>query len=93
MDNKLKVKIKKGSISSDDVVAVTMQFAEENDIAFKRHITTDEKNEQIGKGKTYPTIVKMLEAMELDPAGTDDGLYVVGTSIVEVEDGVPKLRG
>ena len=87
------VKIKKGSISSDDVVAVTMQFAEENGIPFKRHITTEEKNEQIGKGKKYPTIVKMLEALNLDSAGTDDGLYVVGTSIVEVEDGVPKLRG
>ena len=87
------IKIKKSSVSSDDVVAVTMQFAEENDIPFKKQITTDQKNEVVGKGKTYPTIVKMLEAMDLDPAGTDDGLYVVGTSIVEVEDGVPKLRG
>ena len=87
------VKIKKGSVSSDDIVAVTMQFAEENDIPFKKQITTEQKNKVVGKGKTYPTIVKMLEAMDLDPAGTDDGLYVVGTSIVEVEDGVPKLRG
>jgi len=87
------VKLKKTAVTSDDVTAVTMTFAEENDIPFKKQITTDEKNKVVGKGKKYPSVVEMLKAMELDPAGGDDGLYVVGTSIIQVEDGIPKLRG
>ena len=87
------VKLKKTAVSSDDVTAVTMTFAEENDIPFKKQITTDEKNKVVGKGKKYPSVVEMLKAMELDPAGGDDGLYVVGTSIIQVENGIPKLKG
>jgi len=87
------VKLKKTAVSSDDVTAITMTFAEENNIPFKKQITTDEKNKVVGKGKKYPSVVEMLKAMELDPAGGDDGLYVVGTSIVKVENGIPKLKG
>ena len=87
------VKLKKGPVTSDDVTSTVIQFAEENSIPFKQQITTEQKNEQVGKGKKYNTVVELIKAIELDPLGADDGLYVVGTSIVEVEKGVPKLRG
>ena len=35
----------------------------------------------------------MVTDMNLDVDGADDGLYVVGTSIIQVEGGTPKLRG
>ena len=70
-----------------------MNFAEENGIPFKKQFTTEQKNKVVGKGKTYPSVVEMINAMEIDPNGADDGLYVVGTSIVEVEKGTPKLKG
>ena len=70
-----------------------MNFAEENGIPFKRQITTDQKNEVVGKDKKYPTVIEMLTDMKLDPAGGDDGLYVIGTTIVEVKEGIPKLKG
>ena len=86
-------KIKKGVVVSDDVATVTMNFAEENGIPFKKHISTEQKNEVVGKDKKYPTVIEMLTDMKLDPAGGDDGLYVIGTTIVEVKEGIPKLKG
>ena len=87
------VKLKKGPVTSDDVTTVAMSFAEENGIPFKQQFTTEQKNEVVGKGKKYPSVLEMINAMKLDPNGADDGLYVVGTSIVEVEKGTPKLKG
>ena len=86
-------KIKKGTVTSDDVTAVIASFAEDNGILFKQQITTEQKNEKVGKGKEYPSVTALIGALDLDPNGSDDGLYVVGTSVVEVENGIPKLRG
>jgi hypothetical protein len=86
-------KLKNTRITSDNLTAVIVQYAEDNGIPFKKQYTSEQKNEVVGKGKKYPSVIEMLKATELDPAGNDDGLYVIGTSIVEVEAGIPKLRG
>ena len=86
-------KLKNTRITSDNLTAVIQQYADENNIPFKKQITTDQKNEVVGKGKKYASIVDMVTDMKLDPDGGDDGLYVVGTSIIEVTGGLPKLKG
>jgi len=86
-------KLKNTRITSDNLTAVIQQYADENNIPFKKQITTDQKNEVVGKGKKYASIVDMVTDMKLDPNGGDDGLYVVGTSIIEVTGGLPKLKG
>jgi len=87
------VKLKKGIPTSDDVTAVIVSYGEDNGIPFRKQFTTEEKNEQVGKGKKFANVTELMEAANLDPNGSDDGLYVVGTSVVEVENGIPKLRG
>ena len=87
------VKLKKGVPTSDDVTAVIATYGEENGIPFKRQFTTEEKNEQIGKGKKFANVTEFMVAAGLDPNGSDDGLYVVGSSVVQVEKGIPKLKG
>ena len=86
-------KLKNTRITSDNLTAVIQQYADENNIPFKKQITTDQKNEVVGKGKKYASIVDMITDMKLDVDGADDGLYVVGTSIIEVTGGIPKLKG
>ena len=86
-------KLKNTRITSDNLTAVIQQYADENNIPFKKQITTDQKNEVVGKGKKYASIVDMMTDLKLDPDGADDGLYVVGTSIIEVTGGLPKLKG
>ena len=86
-------KLKNTRINSDDLTAVIQAYADDKNIPFKKQITTDQKNEVVGKGKKYASIVDMVTDMKLDPDGGDDGLYVVGTSIIQVEGGIPKLRG
>jgi len=86
-------KLKNTRITSDNLTAVIQQYADENNIPFKKQITTDQKNEVVGKGKKYASIVDMITDMKLDVDGADDGLYVVGTSIIEVTGGLPKLKG
>ena len=87
------VKLKKGTVTSDDVTAVIVSYGEENGIPFKKQITTEQKNEQVGKGKKFASVTELIDSLTLDPNGADDGLYVVGTSVVEVDKGIPKLRG
>ena len=87
------IKLKKGVPTSDDVTAVIATYGEENGIPFKRQFTTEEKNEQIGKGKKFANVTEFMVAAGLDPNGSDDGLYVIGTSVVQVEKGIPKLKG
>jgi len=87
------VKLKKGIPTSDDVAAVIISYAEDNGIPFRKQFTTEETNEQVGKGKKFANVTELMEAANLDPNGSDDGLYVVGRSVVEVEKGIPKLRG
>ena len=87
------VKLKKGVPTSDDVTAVIATYGEENGIPFRRQFTTEEKNEKVGKGKQFANVTEFMEAAKLDPNGSDDGLYVVGSSVVQVEKGIPKLKG
>ena len=86
-------KMKNMALTSDSVTAVIQQYADENGIKFQKQITTDQKNDKVGKGKEYATVVDLVEDLELDPKGSDDGLYVIGTSIVQVDKGVAKLKG
>jgi len=87
------IKLKKGVPTSDDVTAVIATYGEENGIPFRRQFTTEEKNEKVGKGKQFANVTEFMEAAKLDPNGSDDGLYVVGSSVVQVEKGIPKLKG
>ncbi len=86
-------KLKNSTLTSDSVTAVIQQYADENGIKFQKQITTDQKNEKVGKGKEYATVVDLVEDLKLDPKGSDDGLYVIGTSIVQVDKGIAKLKG
>jgi hypothetical protein len=86
-------KLKNVALTSDSVTAVIQQYADENNIKFQKQITTDQKNDKVGKGKEYATVVDLVEDLKLDPKGSDDGLYVIGTSIVQVDKGVAKLKG
>ena len=86
-------KLKNVALTSDSVTAVIQQYADENGIKFQKQYTTDQKNDKVGKGKEYATVVDLVEDLKLDPKGSNDGLYVIGTSIVEVEKGVAKLTG
>ena len=87
------VKIKKGIPTSDDVTAIISTYGEDNGIPFRKQFTTEEKNEQVGKGKKFANVTELMVAAGLDPNGSDDGLYVIGTSVVQVEKGIPKLKG
>ena len=85
---------KKGQpITAADIVTTAMAYGEEKGIPFKQTITTEQKREKVGKGKDYATVVDLVQALELNPDGSDDGIYVVGTSIIQVEKGVAKLKG
>jgi hypothetical protein len=86
-------KLNSGALTSDKVTAVISNYASENGIPFKQQITTEEKLEKVGKGKDYSTVVEFVNDLTLDPGGANDGLYVVGTSVVQVTDGVAKLKG
>ena len=86
-------RLKGTAVTSDSVTAVIQQYADENGIKFQKQITTDQKNDKVGKGKEYATVVDLVEDLQLDPKGSDDGLYVIGTSIVQVDKGVAKLKG
>jgi hypothetical protein len=86
-------KLNSGALTSDKVTAVISNYASENGIPFKQQITTEEKLEKVGKGKDYATVVEFVNDLTLDPGGANDGLYVVGTSVVQVTDGVAKLKG
>ena len=86
-------KMKNSTLTSDSVTAVIQNYADENGIKFQKQYTTDQKNDKVGKGKEYATVVDLVEDLKLDPKGSNDGLYVIGTSIVEVKKGVAKLTG
>ena len=87
------IQIKKGTITSDDVAAIITSYGEDKGIPFVKQFTTEQKNEQVGKGKKFGSVTELISSLTLDPNGSNDGLYVVGTSVVEVENGIPKLRG
>jgi len=86
-------KLKNVALTSDSVTAVIQQYADENGIKFQKQYTTDQKNDKVGKGKEYATVVDLVEDLKLDPKGSNDGLYVIGTSIVQVDKGIAKLKG
>ena len=83
----------KTPVTSDSVTAYIVDFTEKNGMSFQKQITTEEKLEKVGKGKDYATVVEFVNDLTLDPGGANDGLYVVGTSVVQVTDGVAKLKG
>ena len=87
------IKLKKTQVTSDEVAGEILRYGEDNGIPFKKHYTTEQKNKVVGEGKKFGSVIELIESEKLDPNGTDDGLYVIGLSIVEVENGVPKLRG
>ena len=87
------IKLKKTQVTSDEVAGEILRYGEDNGIPFKKHYTTEQKNKVVGEGKKFGSVIELIESEKLDPNGTDDGLYVIGLSVVEVENGVPKLRG
>jgi len=78
--------------TSDDIMGVVYSFSERTGIPVKKQISTEKASEAIGKGKKYETVTDMVSALELDPNGADDGFYVVGTKVVQVTDGVPRIK-
>ena len=82
-------KLNSGALTSDKVTAVISNYASENGIPFKQQITTEEKLEKVGKGKDYATVVELVQDID----GAPNGVYVIGTSVVQVIDGVAKLKG
>ena len=81
------------TVTHDTLVPVIRNYAENSGKEFKKQYTTDQKNQKVGKGKDYATVTDLVQSLDLDKNGSDDGIYVVGTSIIEVEKGVAKLTG
>ena len=78
--------------TSDDITGVVYSFSERTGIPVKKQISTEKASEVIGKGKKYETVTDMVSDLELDPNGADDGFYVIGTKVVQVTDGVPRIK-
>jgi hypothetical protein len=78
--------------TSDDITGVVYSFSERTGIPVKKQISTEKASEVIGKGKKYETVTDMISDLDLDPGGADDGFYVVGTKVVQVTDGVPRIK-
>jgi len=78
--------------TSDDITGVVYSFSERTGIPVKKQISTEKAGEVIGRGKEYETVTDMVSALELDPNGADDGFYVIGTKVVQVTDGVPRVK-
>mgnify|MGYP003627886123 CR=1 FL=1 len=81
------------TVTHDTLVPVIRNYAENSGKEFKKQFTTDQKNQKVGKGKEYATVTDLVQSLDLDKNGSDDGIYVVGISIIEVEKGVAKLTG
>ena len=79
----------KTPVTSDSVTAYIVDFTEKNGMSFQKQITTEEKLEKVGKGKDYATVVELVQDID----GAPNGVYVIGTSVVQVIDGVAKLKG
>ena len=73
------------TVTHDTLVPVIRNYAENSGKEFKKQYTTDQKNQKVGKGKDYATVTDLVQSLDLDKNGSDDGIYVVGTSIIEVE--------
>ena len=78
--------------TSDDITGVVYSFSERTGVPVKKQISTEKASEVIGKGKKYETVTDMISDLDLDPSGADDGFYVVGTKVVQVTDGVPRIK-
>ena len=78
--------------TSDDITGVVYSFSERTGIPVQKQISTEKASEVIGKGKKYETVTEMVSDLELDPNGADDGFYVIGTKVVQVTDGVPRIK-
>ena len=75
--------------TSDDVATRVYSFSEQSGVPVQKHITTEQKNELIGKDKKYSSLTEMISKEKF----TEDGYYIIGTSVFEVVDGVPRIKG
>jgi len=82
-------KIKGLQTTSDDVATQVYSFSEQSGVPVQKHITTEQKNELIGKDKKYSSLTEMISKEKF----TEDGYYIIGTSVFEVVDGVPRIKG
>jgi hypothetical protein len=74
--------------TSDDVATQVYSFSEQSGVPVQKHLTTEQKNEIIGKGKKYASLTELISKEEF----TEDGYYIIGTSVIEVIDGVPRIK-
>jgi len=74
--------------TSDDVATRVYSFSEQSGVPVQKHITTEQKNEIIGKDKKYASLTELISKEEF----TEDGYYIIGTSVIEVIDGVPRIK-
>ena len=74
--------------TSDDVATQVYSFSEQSGVPVQKHITTEQKNEIIGKDKKYASLTELISKEEF----TKDGYYIIGTSVIEVKDGVPRIK-
>jgi len=81
-------KIKGIRATSDDVATQVYSFSEQSGVPVQKHITTEQKNELIGKDKKYSSLTEMISKEKF----TEDGYYIIGTSVVEVVGGVPRIK-
>ena len=82
------LKITKKLPTSDDVATRVYSFSEQSGVPVQKHITTEQKNEIIGKDKKYASLTELISKEEF----TEDGYYIIGTSVIEVIDGVPRIK-
>ena len=82
-------KIKGLQTTSDDVATQVYSFSEQSGVPVQKHITTEQKNELIGKDKKYSSLTEMISKEKF----TEDGYYIIGTSVFEVVGGVPRIKG
>jgi len=74
--------------TSDDVATQVYSFSEQSGVPVQKHLTTEQKNEIIGKDKKYASLTELISKEEF----TEDGYYIIGTSVIEVIDGVPRIK-
>jgi len=74
--------------TSDDVATQVYSFSDQSGVPVQKHLTTEQKNEIIGKDKKYASLTELISKEEF----TEDGYYIIGTSVIEVIDGVPRIK-
>ena len=86
--------LKKGNVLTEkEVEQRTRNFANKNDMTLKE-VVTNEQLEGLKKKSGQDTIDSMtiIESFLTGDPKKDDGLYQIGTEVIEVKDGVPKKQ-